>query len=348
MCVFCAGEFVLDELTPVYKMDKPRTPAPGPSPTSTTAASYSRGIFKPPRLPPSNRVPRFPRTLPEVGGGTSGSGISGASGNGSGGGSSGTQTAGGVVAPPPPPPPPPKFILPPISTYLPRPPPPSTTTSAVDLSVISRAKLKLPDEGAGFVMSKDLQRDLQRGVTNECPVTELLDRVYEEARSYAEKRKMLVRKQLKERLEEVGEKLSARERGKLRSRREAKVHRVKEQELEKALKSTIRWLIESAPRTDDSGGGGGGGGTGVPGGGGTNLTTTNMDITPTTMTPTMNAAPTPTTSTMTPVTTTTEQCTTYTRGDEQHQQQQVKSENTIDKNEGNATGGTSTGNASRC
>ncbi len=214
------------------EMDKPRpppAPVPPPPPSTSTASTYSRGIFKPPRLPPQNRVPRFPRSLPDVGSTST---------------TPGGGTAGTLAVPPP------KFILPPISTYLPRPPPPSTTPSAVDLSMISRAKLKLPDEGAGFVMSKGLQRDLLRGVTNEQPVTELLDRVYEEARSYAEKRKMLVRKQLKERLEEVGEKLSARERGKLRSRREAKVHRVKEQELEKALKSTIRWLIESAPRGD--------------------------------------------------------------------------------------------------
>ncbi len=140
-----------------------------------------------------------------------------------------------------------QVTLPPLSSYaLPWPEPPSEFR---DLSEISRAKLDLPED-EGFELSHHLKTILRRP-TAATDVDEILHHVYSEARRYAEDRKELVRNELKKRLREVRGTLTAREKGKLRSRREAKVHRVKEQHLEKALRKTIRWLITeaSSPRT---------------------------------------------------------------------------------------------------
>lgn len=109
-----------------------------------------------------------------------------------------------------------------------------------DLSLISRAETKLEDET--FEMSKDLQSCLLKPERTRDPDA-LVKRVCEEALQYAERRKEIVRESLKKQLRDTPNKLSNHDKGKLRSRREAKVHRVKEQQLELALKAAIRWLI---------------------------------------------------------------------------------------------------------
>lgn len=139
-----------------------------------------------------------------------------------------------------------QVLLPPIASYsLPW---PEQFTQDRDLSKISRAELNLPED-KGFELSNALKNVL-RTRTNAQDVDDILSYIFSEAKRYAEERKELVRNELKKRLLEVHGTLTPREKGKLRSRREAKVHRVKEQHLEKALKHTIKWLIlEFSART---------------------------------------------------------------------------------------------------
>lgn len=108
-----------------------------------------------------------------------------------------------------------------------------------ELNKISRAETNLPEQS--FKLSPALVNDLSRtGLSTQI----LQDRICSEAKEYAEKRKAIVRAELKERLQGNNTKFTAREKGKLRSRREAKVHRVKEQQTELALKAAIAYLIE--------------------------------------------------------------------------------------------------------
>ncbi len=130
--------------------------------------------------------------------------------------------------------------LPSIMSY-PVPSLPPLTARPADLSAISRGQLELPQDDAGFVPSLLLQDDMRR--VTESPEA-LCARIIGEAERYAEDRKTLVRAELKRRQETAGIELSPLDKGKLRSRREAKVHNVKKNEFQRALKDVIRWLID--------------------------------------------------------------------------------------------------------
>ncbi len=118
---------------------------------------------------------------------------------------------------------------------------PPLTARPADLSAISRGRLELPRDDVGFVPSLRLQDDMRR--VTESPET-LCERIIDEAERYAEERKMLVRTELKRRQDLARVELTPLDKGKLRSRREAKVHNVKKNEFQRALKDVIRWLIE--------------------------------------------------------------------------------------------------------
>ncbi len=118
---------------------------------------------------------------------------------------------------------------------------PPLTARPSDLSAISRGRLELPPDHVGFVPSLLLQDDVRR--VSETP-ERLHARIIDEAERYAEDRKALVRTELKRRQNTAGVALTPIDKGKLRSRREAKVHNVKKREFERALKDTIRWLID--------------------------------------------------------------------------------------------------------
>lgn len=116
-------------------------------------------------------------------------------------------------------------------------------TGVDQLAHISRGPVELPIDPTGFQMSPKLQRDLHCTEGND--VDQLLARVVREAAKYADERKELVRDELKRRMRrsDVHGALTVIDKSKLRSRREAKVHRVKEQQFERALKDALRWLI---------------------------------------------------------------------------------------------------------
>lgn len=134
------------------------------------------------------------------------------------------------------------YNLPPLNFAC---PPNHTVTPIIpshisqELNKISRSETNLPEQN--FQLSPALIEDLKRTGLS---IQSLQDRICAEAKEYAEKRKAIVRAELKERLQGNNTKFTAREKGKLRSRREAKVHRVKEQQTELALKASIAYLIE--------------------------------------------------------------------------------------------------------
>lgn len=109
-----------------------------------------------------------------------------------------------------------------------------------DLSNISKEAFDIRTDAPEFVMSSDLQLEM---INKRLSPEERNKRVLEEATEFAINHKKTVREKLKTKLRELDRPLNARQKGKLRSRREAKVHRVKEQALEKALKDTVMWLI---------------------------------------------------------------------------------------------------------
>lgn len=92
-------------------------------------------------------------------------------------------------------------------------------------------------------MSSDLQRALREARNNPTVSDELAERLFEEAEEFAAGKKQQVRDALKEKQLKVHRSLTMIDKGKLRSRREARVHRVKEKEFERALKDALRWLI---------------------------------------------------------------------------------------------------------
>lgn len=135
----------------------------------------------------------------------------------------------------------PEITLPPILPALPALPPMYTYNynhnhnyRAPDLSSISRGEVDIPSES--FKLSPTMQQ-LQGGDA------QVFDAIIDECRNYAEGRKELVRGAFKKRQREAGVPLSTIDKSKLRSRREAKVTRVKEREFEAALKDVIRWFI---------------------------------------------------------------------------------------------------------
>jgi len=123
----------------------------------------------------------------------------------------------------------PRTALPPILSML----PPIYSRDA-DLSAISRGKMEIPPDN--FNLSPRMQQ--LQGDDGE-----LFDGIIKECRKYAEGRKELVRGAFKKRQREARLPLSTIDKSKLRSRREAKVTRVKEREFEAALKDVIRWFI---------------------------------------------------------------------------------------------------------
>lgn len=131
----------------------------------------------------------------------------------------------------------PQPVLPPILPMLP-PMYPRRAIRSPDLSAISRGDLEIPAEN--FHLSPSLQQ--LQGEDED-----LFESIMDECHKFAEDRKELVRGAFKKRQLEAGLPLSAIDKSKLRSRREAKVTRVKEREFEAALKDVIRWFISQRP-----------------------------------------------------------------------------------------------------
>lgn len=99
----------------------------------------------------------------------------------------------------------------------------------------------------GFTLSLNLQDALTSGsVRQQMSVDQLMDEVYREAEQHAQARKKVARQKLKTSATQESQRLISKERSLLRSRIEAKVSRVKSQELENALKSALRWMVAHA------------------------------------------------------------------------------------------------------
>ncbi len=110
----------------------------------------------------------------------------------------------------------------------------------------------IPTQLGEFQISKELQCDLAGGPLRnrkskqrhtEEEADELLGRLYREAEVRAEERKVEVRDFLKQELQDKQHTMDSRLRSLHRSRREAKVSRVKNDEYSKSLKNIIRYLI---------------------------------------------------------------------------------------------------------
>lgn len=105
---------------------------------------------------------------------------------------------------------------------------------------------------ADFVFSDDLRAALKEHLRNmgsqgegvsSVGIRRLTDKIYKECEAHAELCKKIVRTSMKKDLEQCQHELSPRDRGLRRSRREAKVSRVKSDVLCKALKEAIRLLV---------------------------------------------------------------------------------------------------------
>lgn len=137
-------------------------------------------------------------------------------------------------------------IFPALRGVLPIPAFPSTNwrhTKEEKLSSISSGDLGIPKDSSGFIISEDLQHVLRNKEAHNQDTEELLKRLVEEANAYAKRRKELVRNKLKERAFRIRHSLTVIDKSKLRSRREARVHREKEKHFEHALKDAILWMI---------------------------------------------------------------------------------------------------------
>lgn len=119
--------------------------------------------------------------------------------------------------------------------------------ASIDLSAISTGSVDVPDGGREFELSEELQIELCSVFRNRTPfdTTDLLRRVSHEAHQFATSRKEHVRDVLKERQRtaEQRSQLSVSDRSRLRSRREARVSRVRQRAYEGALKNLIRWVL---------------------------------------------------------------------------------------------------------
>lgn len=135
------------------------------------------------------------------------------------------------------------YSLPPIA---------SIARPKVDLSVISRGELDVPAKSSMFQLSPSLITEYYTADKEQDRV--LFGKILDECRKYADERKELTRAALKKRQRDVtettGVSLSPTDKSKLRSRREAKVHRVKEREFDAALKDVIRWFISQRNHTN--------------------------------------------------------------------------------------------------
>jgi len=112
---------------------------------------------------------------------------------------------------------------------------PPAPPSGVDLSAISCGDIQIPP--STFELSPNTQT--LRGNDEK-----LLNEILQECRNYSENRKKLARGAMKKRQNEAGMVLSTIDKTKLRSRREARVTRVKEREYIVALKEVIKWFIK--------------------------------------------------------------------------------------------------------
>lgn len=118
------------------------------------------------------------------------------------------------------------------------------------LSEISTVEVDDPENNKIFELSTTLQNVLQEKMHGE-PCDELKDAealtslVSKEALKFATSRKEHVRGALKAKQQDLERKrvLSVRDRSRLRSRREARVSRVRDRAFESALKDAIRWLL---------------------------------------------------------------------------------------------------------
>lgn len=130
--------------------------------------------------------------------------------------------------------------LPPLHFRFPRMPPIQLNEAHFSLSEISQASIT--EDCSRFTISGELQAALQQAQMQD--VTALTNRVFNEAAKYATDSKENARAKLKLNQKRVENSLTTIEKGKLRSRREARVHRIKKKAFERALKDAIKWLIE--------------------------------------------------------------------------------------------------------
>lgn len=125
----------------------------------------------------------------------------------------------------------------PRASHLPQP--------SVNLSEISQANIH--HESDEFVISDKLLTVIRNSHRVGHDAGALSEDVINEATEYANRRKKNARSQLKERQRRVEPSLNTIEKGKLRSRREARVHKIKEKALESALKDALSLLIAELP-----------------------------------------------------------------------------------------------------
>lgn len=94
---------------------------------------------------------------------------------------------------------------------------------------------------SSFQLSHQLQQKL---LLRHAAPAEILEQVLDEATAFAAREKEHVRSQLKQSLRSVDTRLTPRDKERFRSRREARVHRVKERAFGVAIKDSLRWIIE--------------------------------------------------------------------------------------------------------
>lgn len=111
------------------------------------------------------------------------------------------------------------------------------------LSSISQASLKVEEEHSRFVMSTRLQSELREAREYGHHPDVLLDRLMKEAEAHAKSLKEFAREELKEAQKNRERTLTRIQISKLRSRREARVHRIKSKAFENALKDALGWFI---------------------------------------------------------------------------------------------------------
>ncbi len=110
---------------------------------------------------------------------------------------------------------------------------------AEDLSALSCANLNLPPTDEYKISDVVLKKIRRQGENR----NEVIEIIFAEIEAKAIQRKHMVRAKLKKNLKDQGARFKSVEKTILRSRREARVHRVKELEQEKAMRNAIRQLI---------------------------------------------------------------------------------------------------------
>lgn len=140
-------------------------------------------------------------------------------------------------------------------TIIPLSPPPSNDHWKTELRLAYQPRTPKPEPtpiAPAFDLSPGLKNDLMRGIRphsvtghSRHDVDMLMERLFNEADEYAERKKLQVRVALKMKNEDKQRRLISKQRSLLRSRIEAKVSRVKSAELDKAVRIALRWLIEN-------------------------------------------------------------------------------------------------------